>query len=462
MTIFQCAVISFSDKLTAGIIQRKQQVSFSNYSTWPKETYTEFTLHSWRKLFGVGLLFTATLILSACGGGGSTSNKPAASNPITPGTTARNVVPIVVDAGPVAGFSQINVAYVSVTVCIPGTSGAQAACQTIDHIQLDTGSTGLRLLNSAINANLSLPQVSNAAGLAIGECTSFAIGTTWGSVRLADIYLGGEVATSVPIQEIGDQPGGATAVPADCSATGTIQNTQALLGSNGILGVGLFTNDCDLCLSQIVPATYYTCNTTGCTNSMVTADQVVKNPVALFRNPTTLVPQDNNGVVVVLSAISAAGVSAPVTGSLIFGIGTQANNALNGAVVYATTPGGNMSTTFLGIPYTSYIDSGSNALFFDGLTVPACSISTWVYCPTQTPMPLNATNTSAAGSANGNVNFSIVNADQLSGSVVAANIGGPSGNGNFVFGLPFFFGRTVFTAISGANTPGGFGPYFAY
>jgi hypothetical protein len=34
--------------------------------------------------------------------------------------------------------------------------------------------------------------------------------------------------------------------------------------------------------------------------------------------------------------------------------------------------------------------------------------------------------------------------------------------GYFDWGLPFFFGRTVFTAMSAAMTPAGLGPYFAY
>jgi hypothetical protein len=34
--------------------------------------------------------------------------------------------------------------------------------------------------------------------------------------------------------------------------------------------------------------------------------------------------------------------------------------------------------------------------------------------------------------------------------------------GGFDFGLPFFFGRSVFTAIEGASTPGGTGPYVAF
>lgn len=432
-----------------------------------------YTLHRYSKILGIGLLFTAALVLSACGGGGSSSNSPPASTipantnvgrasngPLispqlaTANVTTANVVPIVVDVGPVTGVSEINIAYVSVTVCTPGTTVTQA-CQTIDHVQLDTGSYGLRLLNSALYSNLNLPPVIDAKGQPIGECAAFAIGTTWGSVHLADIYLGGELAKSVPIQEIGDQPGGVAGNTAGC--TGTLQNTQALLGSNGILGVGMFANDCPACLVRIVPATYYACGANNCANTMVTADQVVKNPVPLFA-------QDNNGVVVDLPAITDAGASGSLNGSLIFGIGTQSNNGLGTATVYPASSTGTITTTYNNVSYPSYIDSGSNAYFFDGAGLPNCSISKWVYCPTPVTSPWSVTvrNTSANGTTSSMTSFSIVNADNLSGNVIAANIGGASGNGEFVFGLPFFYGRKVYTAISGANTSAGIGPYYAY
>ena len=410
----------------------------------------------------VAMIMVAVLMV-ACGGGGgggTTTPNPSLSRKgsgplISPPVATGNVVPIVIDAGPVPEASEINVAYVSVTVCTSGTLGT-ATCQTIDHVLVDTGSSGLRLLNSALYSNLNLPAVTNSSG-AIGECMTFADGFTWGSVRSADIYLGGEVAPSVPIQVIGDQPGGATAVPTDCSSTGGInENIPALLGANGTLGVGLFTNDCDICLTQPISAAYYTCIATGCTNSTVTSAQVVQNPVALFL-------QDNNGVLIDLPAVSAAGASI-LNGSLIFGIGTQSNNQLGSATVYATDQYGNFITNFNGAN-TSYVDSGSNALFFYDSSIPMCSVTTWAYCP---PSPtflksLSATNSAATtGTSSGMVNFSIVNADHLDVSIVAANIGGTSIPGQFDWGLPFFFGRKVFTAISGMGTPGPSGPYFAY
>ena len=38
----------------------------------------------------------------------------------------------------------------------------------------------------------------------------------------------------------------------------------------------------------------------------------------------------------------------------------------------------------------------------------------------------------------------------------------PNGPNSFDWGLSFFYGRTVFTAIEGKTTPGGVGPYVAF
>jgi hypothetical protein len=69
------------------------------------------------------------------------------------------------------------------------------------------------------------------------------------------------------------------------------------------------------------------------------------------------------------------------------------------------------------------------------------------------------------GSAN--VNFAVANADQIFNANPSFNafndLAVPSGDGTtFAWGLPFFYGRTVFTAIEGRNTPAGMGPYFAF
>jgi hypothetical protein len=414
--------------------------------------------------------------LLGCGGGGAGSTSGNGANNLTTRgnwllttapTTTGNVVPLVVDAGPVSGNPSINVGYVSVTVCTPGTTGATAACQTIDHVALDTGSYGLRLLNSQLSSSLNLPSASNVSGHAVGECVAYAIGATWGSVRLADVYVGGEVARSIPIQDIGDTPAGYSSIPTDCTSTGSIQDTLATLGANGLLGIGNFVNDCDACLTSPIPAAYYDCTASGCTNSTVTVSQVVKNPVAEFQNPTTGVAQDNNGEMITLPAVGAGG-STGITGAVTFGIGTQTNNTLIGTV-YPTDVYGNFITIYQGISssssgtymLSSYLDSGSNGFFFDDKTLTTCSDG-W-YCPTS-PLTLYATNSGYTGSPSVQVSFSLVHADNLNniGNIVAGNIGSSGSIGSFAWGLPFFYGRTVFTAISGASTPGGVGPYWAY
>ena len=428
------------------------------------------------------LVMAFTLLVSCGGGGGGGNSAPpfiantsAGSASGTPGTvptptSPANALDIVVDAGPAQlqaqGIDSINIAYVQVTVCTPGST---TSCQTIHHVQLDTGSSGLRLLKSELYSSLNLPQVTSAAG-AIGECAAFVIGTTWGSVRYADIYLNGEVAKNVPFQDIGDTPGGYSAVPTDCASYGTMQNTQAQLGSNGLLGIGLFQSDCELCQIQVIPGTYYTCNTGGCTDSTVSAAQTVQNPVADFAPINNVT--DNNGTQISLQSLGSSGyATVSVSGTLTFGIGTRGNNPLpNTATVYATDQYGNISTTFNSTTMTgSYIDSGSNALFFNdaSLTTPPCTTYTWAYCPSS-QLTLNATNAGTNGTS-GPVTFSIINADNMQpGYDVAANIGGPycknCSSPEFDWGLPFFFIQPVFTGIQGVIPPAGVpaGPYFAY
>ncbi len=183
----------------------------------------------------------------------------------------------------------------------------------------------------------------------------------------------------------------------------------------------------------------------------------VQNPVALFAT-------DNNGVLIELPAVGAPQQS--VSGSLIFGIGTQANNALGNATVYTMTTSADLTTSFKGQGYPgSFLDSGSNGLFFLNTAatgIPVCTDNSGFYCPSST-QNLSATIT-GTNNASATVSFSVANADSLfsnAGDSVFSELGGPS-PGIFDWGLPFFFGRNVFTAIEGASTPNGKGPYWAF
>jgi hypothetical protein len=188
--------------------------------------------------------------------------------------------------------------------------------------------------------------------------------------------------------------------------------------------------------------------------------QQVQNPVVLFST-------DNNGVIIELPAASTPATT--LSGSLIFGIGTQSNNGLNGATVYSVDNYGNFITTYQKRAYNqSFIDSGSNGLYFlDSTTtgIPVCSDANYFYCPSAT-QSLSATNEGSTGSPSGTVSFSVANADNLFNNNPNANVfgqlAGPNSLSGFDWGLPFFYGRKVFTAIQGQSTPGGTGPYWAY
>jgi hypothetical protein len=114
----------------------------------------------------------------------------------------------------------------------------------------------------------------------------------------------------------------------------------------------------------------------------------------------------------------------------------------------------------------SFIDSGSNGLFFDDNSLASCQTNTFFYCPL-TPASLKATNSGSNG-ASTSVSFSVANADSIFSSfpndAVIPGLAGPSNtNGSsFDWGLPFFYGRNVFTSIAGTTAPGGQTPYWAY
>jgi hypothetical protein len=387
-------------------------------------------------------------LVAGCGGGSSSA--PAA----TPASTAANVLPIVVDAGPA---QNINLAYATVTVCAPGNG---ANCQTIDHVIVDTGSTGLRLMSSVLAPSLALQQQKDANGNPAVACAQFADGFSWGPVKVADVKLAGEQANSLPIQVIGD-PAFAT-IPASCSSTGPARNTVQARGANGIMGIGPFRQDCgSACAQSSSPGIYYACPAAGC--------QPVAKPLAeQLQNPVPMFAVDNNGIAIELPAVPPAG-AATVTGSLTFGVGTQSNNALGSASVIALSASSGRFTTLYNSQTLdrSFIDSGSNVLFFRDAGIPACANAavSGFYCPLST-VSLAAVMQGANGTSV-SVNFSVANAFSLvtsnPGFTAFNNLASPlAAARSFDWGLPFFYGRKVFVAIEGANTTGGAGPYVAF
>jgi len=389
--------------------------------------------------------------------------------------TANNSAPLFVNFGPNGNTGNPNTAFyngvfTTVTVCLPATT----VCQIIPDVLVDTGSVGLRILNSQLTLvpARELGTIKDSSGNQVQECVQFAdTSYVWGPVLFANVAIAGEVAASVPIQVIGN-----TTFPVPVSSclslgSGPSLDTVAALGANGILGVGTSIQDCGFnCAGgqTFSGYPYYVCPKNVCQTVPVPIGQQVVNPVAFFT-------QDNNGVEILLPSISSAGAPLlPYTdaggtnlvpaGQLIFGVGTQANNAVGNATLYATDSRGNFpNVVYNGVSYTSagFLDTGSNALFVSDpvtLGILNCADNPY-YCPnTTTPISLT---TYGANGTSGTVNLNIANADTLFGNnpgyAAFNNLAGQSGTDPFTdyfdLGLPFFFGRTVFVGIGGTTVP---------
>jgi hypothetical protein len=289
---------------------------------------------------------------------------------------------------------------------------------------------------------------------------------------LAKVGVAGETASSVPIQVIGDISA-SVAVPSQCLSTPVLpgygnDDTVAALGANGILGVGAFGYPYD-CGSYCTDASnltasgypYYVCPSGQlCSATTVSTQYQATNPVLLFSS------SDNNGVLVTLPSIPAGGAAdGTVSGSLIFGIGTQSDNALpSSATVYALDQYGNFPAfTYNSVSYTSptnfsVLDTGSDGLYFLDATTLAtsgiigCTDYSSLYCPSSA-IPFSIT-AYGATSTSGTITFNIANADTLfaSGNAAFNDLGGDSGtspaNDYFDFGLPFFFGKKVYVGMA--------------
>ena len=385
------------------------------------------------KRMGVAMVFLC--LLAGCGGGddGGGSTSSDGSIPISVGMSGVCVT--------------INELCASVTICQPATSN----CQTISDVLVDVGSVGLRVFGSRLSVPLT--QTVDAQGRALGECTFFADGSTsWGSVQIADVVLGGAPAVRVPIQVITPTFGGQSVSSNPCNDT--VDSDPDTASLNGILGIGLFRQDCGpVCAVNSNNTLYFSCEASSCAGAVVPVVDQVQNPVWLL-------PSGNNGVVITLPNVPPSGAPS-VTGSLILGIDPAASHTPPSAVL-PTNANGFVTTVYKGRTFAqSIIDSGSNALFFPDASLAGCPMPLdHFYCP---PNALNLSAT-LAGASGGQavVPFQVANTQLLVDTRNSAfnNLAGDFST--FDWGLPFFLGRTVFVGIEGQSSSLGTGPFFAF
>lgn len=448
-------------------------------------------------------------------GSGSTSSGSPGS-PVSPGSASHNVMAITVDGALCSAATTSDIGYInkpcaSVTICQPGTN----TCQTISDILVDTGSYGLRVFPSGTNADgssyslssMSLPTVTQS-GRSVATCAQFMDGAAlWGPVVRADVILvsGGERASSIPIELIESSYGGG--VPSDCDQ-GEAASDASDASYNGILGIGLSTQDCgidcDPAYNSSVSATgiqtslypYYTCSGDSCAQALVSVGNQVTNVVSAF-------PVNHNGLIFELPGVASGGAPS-VNGSVILGIGTggNSNNVMSSSAhTYYADANSDFATVFNGVTYDdastndtitgSFIDSGSNSYLFVAPSGVECCLtdsngdvlsstgscsssdsSGWI-CSSYSGSATNEGVDFTTGAPNGSgvtayldvENFySLTSGNNLVFSdIAAADVGSSDNPATFDFGLPFLFGKNIyvgFQEVSGETLESQ--PYWAY
>ena len=112
-----------------------------------------------RKFF-FSVLLTAIMGFAAGCGSGST--------PVGVPGSGGNTLSIAVDGGPISGVNYQDAAFASAKICVPGST---SNCVTVDHLLVDTGSVGIRVLASELGT-VSLP-VTTSNGQNLNDCVQF-------------------------------------------------------------------------------------------------------------------------------------------------------------------------------------------------------------------------------------------------------------------------------------------------
>jgi hypothetical protein len=380
-------------------------------------------------------------------------------------TGTGNTTQLVVDGFPCAAGGKagaVNAAeepFISVKICAPGST---TNCQIIDHVEVDTGSTGLRMAASALSSGLQpgagLPVVAGGtASTTLTECEIYVDSYVYGPLVSVDVYIAGKKVQNTQMQVFGDS---SYKVPKDCSSQGgTATNSVSSFGANGLIGVSFALNDYGV---------YYNCknsSTSSCTeNKSYTG---LPNTVSQFSG-------DNNGVTITLPALSASGSTSAVVGTLAFGVSTQANNTPPASTLAVANDAnlsdanwGTFASAVGGTWFTAYIDSGTDVIYFNDSadsSLVACptsgNFSGW-YCPTTTQnIPFSYANSGSTASKAA-ITYGVANASKIitNSAVAYNNVAGPDDSSATVdsaigFGLSTFFGHNMYFLFQGMTAPG--------
>jgi hypothetical protein len=317
--------------------------------------------------------------------------------------------------------------------------------------------------------NVGLSPIVTGGGQ-LAECQNFLDNSAdWGPIASAYVTLGGETTSQpITIQVIDANfpdtaAAGAGAQAANCSHPDADPSSA---GFNGILGVGPHVTDCGSGCLNSSNFMYFKCPANGNCTSAIVPEGAPGSNLTLFQvsNPIAYMPNDNNGSALILPPLDAAG-AAGANGYFVLGIGTNSNNKISSSsvtVIPANTLT-NFTTVFLGHTYPgSFFDSGSNGLFFPQVSTNLPVDGAGFYNPTNITAFAASFN---AANVQHSINFDILGSSAAfapySPNLAFDDLGGEY-SGGFDWGLPFFFGRTVYIGIEGQPSTLGTGPFWAF
>jgi hypothetical protein len=275
---------------------------------------------------------------------------------------------------------------------------------------------------------------------------------------MADVVLGGETASNVPIQLWNNQY---ASKPSSCAAA---ISDPSEWGSNGILGVSPGLTDCygNSCPASGGPA-YFACNAGTCS-------PVVPSPLQQIKNPVALLDTDNNGVTISFPSIPPGGVLSS-SGTMFLGVGTRSNNVPPaGTPALKTTYEGWFNAQLNGKTFWSRMDTGTESWNIpDGTGVPLCTgpgTAGHYLCPSS-PLTISLELQDISKAISEPITFQIANVEQEfgSGNFASSDMGQDWGAGisdAMILGMSFFYGKTVYFVIDGRSTSLGTGPLNAF
>ncbi len=359
-----------------------------------------------------------------------------------------NIVPVEVSQ---KGSDLANTLFVDVTVC-----DARKQCRTVPNVVVDTGSAGLILSREALHG-LELDAVTTSDDRPLHELSGFGSGYMWATVHWARVRIGGiETTEAIPI-ELFDRPSPGERLPAGYGR----DMRDARRTGNGILGISAER------YSEggyaVVAGPGDEPADSGWHPVKVEESRQVANPIIHFPEPY------NTGSVISLPEVDASKGQKTVQGWLGFGLGEPTAMLFakgRPVITHELDASGRLPFRLGERPIDVKLDSGASVLYLDldFLGLPRHKDQTNFYDPAAlTRVDLSVMSggheiklarTLQIGAADNmdkiEQGYAVLPMLAMWQGGDVALLGDPERS---MFGLPFFYGRSVATGLEGAVNP---------